>query len=241
MARLTLEQIKETAKEAGFEYLSGDYQNLKSVLMFKCGNNHSVPLTVTKLRQKVSCPVCQQFEQRDKIETDIGLVTSKKGMRILALDNATNISGWAVIENGKPIESGIFKAQSSHDQMERIIEISQWLSGMIYAWEIDFLGLEDVYYSGNAQTLILLSKLLGVLDYIGREILEKPTIVVSPSTWRSHCGVKGKSKIKLKESAQSYVKETFGIVASQDRSDAICLGIYVSHKCRFDTEEMVSW
>jgi Holliday junction resolvasome RuvABC endonuclease subunit len=240
MARLTQEQIHEIAKESGFKFISGEYKNLKTVLMFECKNGHAVPFTVEKLRKKPKCPVCEQFSQKDKAETDMGNITVKKGHRVLAMDNATKTSGWAILENGKPIESGVFEADRSKEPIERIIEVSHWLSGMIYAWEIDTLGLENVQYGGNAQTLILLSKLLGVLEVTGYEILQKSPIVVSVNTWRSYCGIKGANRIKKKESAQDYVREKFGIVASQDRAEAICLGVYVASQCKFDTE-MISW
>lgn len=240
MARLSLEQISEIAKKAEFEYVSGEYKNLKTVLMFKCKNNHVVPFTVEKLRRTPSCPVCTQFAQKDKAETEMGNILAKKGYRIMAMDNATKTSGWAILEDGKPVESGVFEADRSKDPTERIVEVSHWLSGMLYAWEVDTLGLENVQYEGNPQTLILLSKLLGVLEVTGYEVLHKLPIVVSVNTWRSYCGIKGANRIKKKEAAQNYVREKFGIVASQDRAEAICLGVYVASQSRFETE-MISW
>ena len=46
MAKLSLTKVQEEIGENGFSYVSGDYQNLDSVLIVKCENNHEFPTTL---------------------------------------------------------------------------------------------------------------------------------------------------------------------------------------------------
>jgi len=240
MARLSIEQVREIITQAGFELVSGEYKNLKSVLICRCVKGHEVPTSVFDLRKRPVCPVCESYKSTEEEELKIGEVPKKKKRRVLAIDNATQISGWAVFEGDELISSGIFKAKEANETIDRIIEVGRWMRGMLQAWEIDALGLENVQYEGNPKVLIALARLLGSLEVIGYECLETHPYVVPSVTWRSYCGIKGKTRAKLKEGAQAFVKQRYGFVASQDRADAICIGVYVSNADQMNRPEN-SW
>ena len=65
-------------------------------------------------------------------------------------------------------------------------------------------------------------------------------VICSPSTWRSHCGVKGRARRDKKRSMQIKVKDWFDITVSDDIADAIGIGKYVSdtHKKKV---EVFNW
>ncbi len=176
-----------------------------------------------------------------RIENTMTQEKEKHKIRILALDNATHITGYAIFEDGKYIGGGIKKAKSSASTLERIIEIKEWMLYMIKEWNIDYIGLEDVFFhpKANAQTLIILSKLLGVLETVAYETLNTLPFVIPAVTWKSHSNVKGRTRVEQKRNAQKIVKIQYGIDASQDLSDAILLGRYVTHLLRFGKE--VKW
>lgn len=235
MAKLSIEKIKEELSSAGFSFKSGTYENLTSVLDIACKEGHVFPTTLKQVRtKKVKCPTCEGYDQAYEKEIKMATPSKKTGIRVLALDNATNKTGYSVFEGGKLLTHGV-KATTQKDSISKIIELKNWLVGMIKLWEIDRIGVENVQLQDNPQTLILLSKLLGVLEVAGQEITQKPVMVVSSSTWKSFCGIKGKNRSQQKEDAQRFIKVKFGFVATQDASDAICLGLYVVNQATLDT------
>jgi len=238
MARLSLEQIQEEIKSLGFEYVSGTYQNLKSIIVVKCKEGHENTTTLHDLRKKRPCPVCSQFTNTKEEEKMLAVIPKKKGHRVLALDNATYITGYSIFEDGKLIQHGIKEVESSTPQNLRIAYMKQWFVSMLTIWDIDSVGLENVQYQGNPQTLITLSKLLGALEVASLEYNIEP-YVVSSQTWKSFCRVKGKNRAQDKEKAQVHVKIKYGMIVTQDAADAICLGEYVAAQERFGQE--VSW
>ena len=56
--------------------------------------------------------------------------------------------------------------------------------------------------------------------------------IVSSATWRSQLGIKGTVREQYKKAAQAYVLNHYGKKASQDESDAICIG---SYKLKYNT------
>ena len=51
-----------------------------------------------------------------------------------------------------------------------------------------------------------------------------PYKVCPTNTWRSHCGVKGKTRVDKKRSMQNIVKKEFDVSVSDDEADAIGIG-----------------
>lgn len=235
MAKLSIEAIKKELFDLGYTYSSGEYKNLKSILVVKCKNGHENTITLHDLRKKRPCPFCAQFEVLEEEAQMLSKLPPKKGTRVLALDNATRTTGYAVFEQGKLISHGIKKIGASTPQNLRIAYMKQWFISMLTVWEIDAVGFENVQYQGNAQTLIALSKLLGVLEIACLEYNIEPYIV-SSQTWKSFCKIKGVNSEKQKENAQLHVIRTYDIKVTQDTADAICLGEYVAAQERFGEE-----
>ena len=238
MAKLSMDQIRAEITELGYSYVSGEYKNLKSIIVVKCSHNHEVTTTLHDLRKKRPCPTCATQEVTKEEEEMLAKLPKKIGKRILALDNATNTTGYAVYESGKLIDYGVKKIEPGTPQNLRIAYMKQWFMSMLNVWDIDAVGLENVQYQGNPQTLITLAKLLGVLETTSIEYNIEPYIV-SSQTWKSHCKIKGNNRAAQKENAQKYVKEHHNIVVSQDAADAICLGAYVAFQERFGEE--ITW
>jgi tRNA A37 threonylcarbamoyladenosine modification protein TsaB len=62
--------------------------------------------------------------------------------RVLALDAATNITGYAIYDDGELVSYGTYKAEGNTD--ERINKMKKWLVAAIDEWEPDFVGIENV-------------------------------------------------------------------------------------------------
>lgn len=235
MAKLSDEKISEELSKIGFKYIKGIYKNLDTILTVECGNGHECLLSIRKARKGFECPTCKELEHALENEKEFDVLEKKKFPRILGIDGATKITGYAIVENKKLLTSGI-KEEKNECPIHRIAKMKQWLRSMIEVYEIDYVVIEDVYVSVNKQTAILLAKLLGVLENTAYEQLGNKPLVVSASSWKSYCGVKGKNRFAQKEAAQNFVKKNFGLVASQDRVDAICIAWYGTYLTRFGEE-----
>ena len=233
MAKLTKEQIEEIVKAAGYTLVDmSNYINLDSLIEVRCEEKHLNLFSIKQLRRKKQCDTCKDQTSLQQSEKGMISLPPKMDIRLLALDNATKITGFAVYEGGRLIHYGVKEMSKNNDIIARMAEMKQWLTAVIQKWNIDELALEDVYAQsagyGNAgpQTMIKLAKLLGVLEVAGYELLKGVVGVHSVNAWRSYCKVKTQPRNVAKESAQKFVKDKFEVVVSFDAADAICLGYY---------------
>jgi hypothetical protein len=60
--------------------------------------------------------------------------------------------------------------------------------------------------------------------------LKLPYEVIASSSWKSTLGIKGRARAEQKKNAQIYVNTTYGIKATQDECDAICIGTHYTKK-----------
>ena len=179
---------------------------------------------------------------RDRLKTKKFRNTKKKKdeYRILALDQATHTSGYAVFNNKNLIDYGSFTA-SGNDDIERSVDVKQWMISLIDQYQIDFVGLEGIQYqtAAGVTTFETLARLQGILAATCVE--EKVSYKIAPTnTWRTHCGVKGKSRPDKKRSMQRLVKEWFGLSPSEDECDAIGIGKYFSD-IQSPRVEIIDW
>lgn len=238
MARITLEEIAQVLAEENWKVLSTDYQNLDTEMEFMCAEGHKVFAPWKKIRTKRECPVCKQ--NRLKENKPIIVEKSKGENRVLALDQATHNSGWAIFDGEKLTKYGVFES-TARDETERFHQVKEWLYSMIENWKPDIVAIEGIQYQQNfgVTTFQTLARLQGVLMELCFE-LEIPCQVCPTNTWRAHCGVKGRSRSDKKASMQSLIKTWFDISLSDDAADAIGIGKYVAdtHKKK---NEIVSW
>lgn len=240
MAKLTKEQVAEELEKINFNWIGNEYKNLDSLLLVECEVGHTSLLSIKKARKGYECPTCKETEVALEGEREFDILQTKKGIRVLGIDGATKTSGWAIIEDDKLLSSGI-KEEKNPCHIHRIAKMRQWLLSMIEVYDIDVVVIEDVYISFNKQTAIMLAKLLGVLENASYSALGVKPIVISASTWKSHCGVKGRKRAEQKENAQNFVKKKYGIVASQDRADAICVATYGSYASKLSDDKMIQF
>ena len=226
MAKISIEEIKACIQPDGWQLISSTYQNLDSNLEFKCNKGHTVIAPFKRIRENRICPTCM----RERLKTKEFHNTKKKqgDYRILALDQATHISGYAVFNNKNLIDYGSFEAIGDND-IERSVSVKQWMISLIDQYEIDFVGLEGIQYqtAAGVTTFETLARLQGILaaTCVEEKIQYK---IIPTNTWRNHCGVKGKSRPDRKRSMQRLVEEWFKLRPSEDECDAIGIGKYYS-------------
>ena len=238
MPRISIDTIKEEIQPDNWILVSETYKNLNTNLEFKCDKGHTVVAPWKKIRESRICPTCM----RSSLKTKEFKNTKKKKneYRILALDQATHISGYAVFSNKELIDYGTFEAIGEND-IERCAQVKQWLISLIDQYEIDFIGLEGIQYQAAAgvTTFETLARLQGILMVTCYEE-QKSYKVVNTNTWRLHCGVRGKSRVDKKRSMQLLIKQWYGIMPSEDECDAIGIGKYYSD-LQMPKVEIVDW
>lgn len=151
-------------------------------------------------------------------------------MKVLALDQALKSTGWAVFENNKVIDSGIFSTQGASPIEQRLGAIWEFLSDLYYKHDFDYVAMEDCQQQKNAQTYQKLSMVKATLIlwcYFNDIKYE----VLAPSHWRSTLNIKGRAREEQKQNAIDYIKSKFNLDVSSDIADAICIGVaYLENK-----------
>ena len=238
MARISIDEIQQVVSTDGWKLISDTYKNLDTNLEFQCAAGHTVLAPYKKIRDSRVCPICMR--ERLKSKEFHNTKKKKDEYRILAVDQATHVSGYAVFSNKDLIDYGTFKT-TVEDQIERCIQVKQWLISLIDQYEIDFVGLEGIQYqtAAGVTTFEALARLQGILAATCVEEKVKYKIV-NTNTWRDHCGVKGKTRPDKKRSMQRLVNEWFGINVKDDIADAIGIGKYF---CDLQTPkvEIIDW
>lgn len=146
-------------------------------------------------------------------------------MRLLALDQASRTTGYAIFEDDKLIDSGTFTLKSD-DIGERLVAYRKRIQQLIEDNDIEEVAFEDIQMQSqinNVQTFKVLAEIFGVTqEYLAEH--KHSYHIVSSNTWKSKLNIKGRARAEQKKNAQAYVLETFGKKVSQDESDAICIG-----------------
>ena len=146
---------------------------------------------------------------------------------ILALDQASRTTGWAVFQEEQLIASGTF-TYDDNDFSLRLLKIRKKVISLIQQYEINKILLEDIQLQGqtnNVQTYRALAEVLGVLEELAAE-LNIPHEIIHSQTWKSTLDIKGRDRATQKRNAQAYVATAYSKKVSQDESDAICIGTH---------------
>lgn len=156
--------------------------------------------------------------------------------RLLALDQSSHITGWAVFENENLLDSGIFEIKGN-DFPKRLFKIKLQVLNLIDKYDINEVIFEDIQLQETKITTFkLLAEVIGMLVETFEEI-QMPSSTVLAVQWKSTLKIKGRRREEQKANAQKYVLETYGKQVSQDESDAICIGTYkLKH-----SEEYFDW
>ena len=240
--KYNIKDLKQEASMLGWELLEEKYTNLDTEMRYKCPEGHEISLSYRYWRENKSCPICNttQYISTNKI------VPKTKKKRVLALDDATHTTGWAIFDDNDLIKYGIYQVNFS-TEVERISNIKNWLINIVAIWKPDIVIIEDIQLQErenttgdnceNLTTYKVLAHLQGVLQNILFE-LKIPFETVYSSVWRKACNIKGKYRADKKKSAQLKVKEWYDINTTNDEADAICLGYYYIKK---STPKIIRW
>ena len=146
-------------------------------------------------------------------------------MRLLALDQSSHITGYAVFEDKQLIQSGVFSLKSA-DLGERLFAYRKKLIELIDIFNIDQVAFEDIQLQGQTNavtTYRILAEIIGITEELLTE-LKISYQIVNSNTWKSKIKIKGKQRTEQKRNCQQWVLDTYGKKVTQDQADAIALG-----------------
>ena len=144
---------------------------------------------------------------------------------ILALDQASRTSGFAVFQGDQLIASGTF-TYDDDDFSLRLVKIRNKVDSLIEQYNINEILLEDIQLQGqtnNVTTYKILAEVLGVLEELARE-RKIPHSIIHSSTWKSELDIKGRDRATQKRNAQAFVATVYNKKVTQDEADSICIG-----------------
>lgn len=217
---LTKEQISKEVESAGHSLVdSTNYKNLDSFIEVECGKGHRYTTTVSKLRKTVVCPKCT----REIVNLEKKL-SKTKAHRVVSIDQATNVAGVAVFDDGELVYVG--QRNFYGDLGTRYKDFASFLvNEVIKEWEPDEIIFEDIQYQNNVVTFKTLAGLLGICTLLS-ETASLPYSIYFNKVWQSAFYIKGKDRASQKRNTIKKVEELFGISVNDDIADSVLLGYY---------------
>lgn len=238
MSKITVEQIQEELQKDNWKLLSTTYKNLQEELIFECNNGHRVYSSWEKIRKARSCPSCKQ-----NVYTQMSSKPPQKKngvKRLIALDQATYITGYSVFDDDQLVYAGTFET-NAESEIARLAEIKNWFTNMLVNWKSDMVALEGIQYQAQigVTTFETLARLQGIL-WVAAYENKNEVHICHTATWRAHSDIKGKTRNDKKRSASLRVKELYDRHFPIDAEEAILIGRYAAETFGKQTE-IISW
>ena len=235
---INIYSVANHLQENNWKLISTEYKNLNTELEMECPQGHHQLQTYAHWRKYMTCEQCMAGDPY-KIKNKVPIKRVEVN-RILALDAATGITGYAIFDNNILVNYGVFKVDKNLSAEERINIIKKWLKAALVEWKPDNISIENIQLQafgkgGNYQveTYRTLANLQGVIvDTIFEAQI--PFTLIYSSEWRKYCGISEGSALRdnKKKQAQDKVKLWYQQDCTQDEADAICLGKYACHVFR---------
>lgn len=150
-------------------------------------------------------------------------------MRLLALDQASRVTGVAIFDDDKLVKYGIFEIKSNQELGKRLTQFLENLDKLYAAYHFDAVAYEDIQLQmGNVETYKKLAYIQAMILF-WCEKHEKNLYCLSPSHWRKVLKDKygmswGKKRAEQKQTAIDFIQEHYKKEVDSDTADAICIG-----------------
>ena len=161
-------------------------------------------------------------------------------MNLLSLDQSSHCSGYAIFRQDKLIHYGHFTFDDTKLDT-RLYKIKKQVIELIEKYDIDTVVYEDIQQQSNVANNVATFKALAEVYGVISELLEEigiPHFSTLATTWKSGLKIKGRTRQEQKKNAQQYVLDNLNVKATQDESDAICIGLHYLKICQ---ERKVPW
>lgn len=153
---------------------------------------------------------------------------------ILCLDQASKTSGYSIfdMDTSQLVAYGHFTFEDQSLEV-RLVKIREAVKDLILDYGPSKVYLEDIQYQTNVgsgvTTYKALAEVIGVVSELVTE-MGIPCELVHSQSWKSTCGIKGRARAEQKKNAQQFVEHTYGVKATSDECDSICIGTHALKK-----------
>lgn len=150
-------------------------------------------------------------------------------MRLLALDQASRVTGVAIFDDDKLVKCGTFEIKSNQELGKRLTQFLENLDKLYAAYHFDAVAYEDIQLQmGNVETYKKLAYIQAMILF-WCEKHEKDLYCLSPSHWRKILKDKygmswGRKRAEQKQTAIDFIQEHYKKEVDSDTADAICIG-----------------
>ena len=150
-------------------------------------------------------------------------------MRLLALDQASRVTGVAIFDDDKLVKYGTFEIKSNQELGKRLTQFLENLDKLYAAYHFDAVAYEDIQLQmGNVETYKRLAYIQAMILF-WCEKHEKNLYCLSPSHWRKILKDKygmswGRKRVEQKQTAIDFIQEHYKKEVDSDTADAICIG-----------------
>lgn len=150
-------------------------------------------------------------------------------MRLLALDQASRVTGVAIFDDDKLVKYGTFEIKSNQELGKRLTQFLENLDRLYAAYHFDAIAYEDIQLQmGNVETYRRLAYIQAMILF-WCEKNEKDLYCLSPSHWRKVLKEKygmswGRKRVEQKQTAIDFIQEHYEKEVDSDTADAICIG-----------------
>lgn len=150
-------------------------------------------------------------------------------MRILAFDQSTQKTGWAVFDNGVLLDSGVCDLHKEKDVDVRLRGLFSFANELVSKRQPNLIAAEGVSLQNpNVKTIVELARVQGLLQAAAYSLPGSvPIVFYMPAAWRKVVGIqmgRGVKRAELKKAAIAMVAEKYGKQVSDDEADAILIG-----------------
>lgn len=153
-------------------------------------------------------------------------------MKIIAFDQATKVTGYAVITDGQLSRHGTINVKASLDILSRMFMMTRMIRDLIYEERPDAVFFEGVEAVRNERTMICLANLQGMCLY-GVHEAGYVASTLDVTAWRHSLGFavgRGVKRADNKAEAVRYVRDTYGVECGDDEAEAICIATVAWNK-----------
>lgn len=153
---------------------------------------------------------------------------NKETHRIVALDQASNHTGYSVFDDAKLIKWGLLDvSELGNNTKARIKEMSRQIAELLSTYNPDLVIIEGVMGQANTHVLIVLAQLQGCIIRVC-DAADIDYVIYEPTTWRSQLDFDQGKKVKraeLKAQAVEFIRRAYKLKVEEDTCEAICIGL----------------
>lgn len=152
---------------------------------------------------------------------------------ILAIDQGSSKCGWAYLERGEIISSGVFKLKGK-DRMDRYKQLLQLLTDLVVDNNIKYMAIEDVFMKrsgfSNPKTSKIMGETRGIIASVGL-LYDMDIVDINPSDLTKYLGINTRTQDK-KEVTRQFVEQKINKEVAEDEADAVVIGLITYNRLK---------